>query len=978
MRKIIHIIIYIFICIIFIPFSAFSQSHYFHNYSVDEGLPFVQVNTIIQDEHGYLWCGGYGGLSKFNGKSFKNYTTLDGLAHHSVSSLAIDGKQRLFIGTFNGLSIYENNTFKTYTTQQGLAGNNVRFVYYDNSGFVWVCTDKGVNTFDGKSFFVPSGLKQYQGQNFNCAFKDAEGSVWLGTDKGIVYFNNGEAVQYNIGKTNYIAQSPEGKILAGTTAGLKIGNASGKFEPLLTHGLLDVSTVNSIIVDKRKNIWIASTNGLYKYSEGKFKYYNIKSEFHTDIAYSLFIDYESNLWIGSNSGLYKYRGDVFVNYNEDEGLLNSFVIGLLKDKHGNTWIGTDGGGVFVYTNGGFENFNKSNSGIISDNIIAFLQDLDGGILVATRDGLSKYKKHKFETFSGKNGLAEGPVLSLYFDNHNTLYLSQGSKVYFRKGDTFELIKEIKLPETAEIYALEKDNTGALWIGTWLGGLWKYDGKRCVHVVAKNLPGDDCPINMVKDKTGRIYFTSFYGLMYTEDNGKTFKNINTKNGLSSNLTYSLMFDDNERTLWIGTNQGINKLDLDALHNKGTINIIRFNKEEGFVGVECNANSTLKNDDGSVFFGTVNGLVKYNPGEFIANRAESKLNLTGFKIFYKDTLLPPRAQLPHNENNISFEFIGICLTSPTKVKYQYKLDGYDKAWSPETDQNVARYINLQPGKYTFNVISCNNEGVWNKEPVSYTFTILTPFWKTTWFRILASLIIASVITMAIWWRVKQIKEKEQDKTSLASNELRSLRSQMNPHFIFNALNSIQYFVLNNDTKSTTKYLNKFAKLIRKILNNTEKSVVSLSEEIEQLNLYLEMEQLRLDNKLTYSMTVDPEVEAEEPEVPTMLIQPYIENAILHGIVPKKENGHVSIRFERKDHSLVCIVEDNGIGRTRSMELKAQSIRTRHQSVGMKITRDRLELLNRVHKSNLSVNVIDLFDIKGDPSGTRVEIFIPVENN
>ncbi|MDQ3047908.1 MAG: histidine kinase, partial [Bacteroidota bacterium] len=412
--------------------------------------------------------------------------------------------------------------------------------------------------------------------------------------------------------------------------------------------------------------------------------------------------------------------------------------------------------------------------------------------------------------------------------------------------------------------------------------------------------------------------------------------------------------------------------------GQKNIIPFGKLEGFSGVECNTGG-YADDDGAIWFGTVNGLIKYDPKEYIPNRSESKTSITGFRLFYSDTLLTNNIHLEHYNNNITFNYSGICLTNPAKVRYSYILEGSDKAWSPPTMERLATYSNLQPGTYTFKLISSNNEGVWNKVPTTFSFTINRPFWKTWWFITFSTLAVMILFILSIRYRIRQIKNKEKRKTEMnkkiAQIESQALRAQMNPHFIFNTLSSIQHYISNNNTDSALKYLSKFAKLMRRIMDNSKQQMIPVAEEIGALELYLELEVMRFDNKFHYEIKVDSSIDKNYDRIPSMLIQPYVENAIIHGLLPKSGSGKIAISLHRQDETILCTIEDNGIGREKSKEFKKHRIQ-QHKSMGMSITQERLDILNSSLKSNLNAEIIDLFE-DGQPSGTKVRLIIPLES-
>ena len=309
----------------------------------------------------------------------------------------------------------------------------------------------------------------------------------------------------------------------------------------------------------------------------------------------------------------------------------------------------------------------------------------------------------------------------------------------------------------------------------------------------------------------------------------------------------------------------------------------------------------------------------------------------------------------------------------------LSGFENEWSPPTPDRIARYSNLPPGNYTFKVKSCNNEGLWNEEPKTFSFVINTPIWKRSWFWFLLSALAVFILTTGVVFRIRQIRRKEKTETesrvAMAKNELKALRAQMNPHFVFNSLNSIQHFILTNKSADAGKYLNKFARLMRVILNNSEKSLITIREELEYLQLYLELEEMRFEGKFTWKLDISEDIDIDYFEIPAMLLQPYVENAILHGLMPKNGGGKLDIVMRLEKNTIICSVIDNGIGRERAKEMRQLSKRKDHQSLGMKITHDRLELINRLNNSQLSLTITDLYNTDESPAGTRVDIFIPV---
>ena len=350
------------------------------------------------------------------------------------------------------------------------------------------------------------------------------------------------------------------------------------------------------------------------------------------------------------------------------------------------------------------------------------------------------------------------------------------------------------------------------------------------------------------------------------------------------------------------------------------------------------------------------------------------INSVKINGKDTTTLSHYELSHENNAIEFNISGIS-NSPSGIQYKYMLEGFDKEWIYTVNTSIY-YTSLAPGSYTFKVFAMNDSGIWSTVPSVISFTIQPPFYMSAWFllTLVFGVIIIGFLIYFLIQKQNQLKNKqiEEQKQRALASELQALRSQMNPHFIFNTLNSIQNFISKNESKDASIYLSKFAKLMRATLANTKRQRISLKDEIETLTLYLELEQLRLNNKFSYEILVDETIDTQYEQVPSMLIQPYVENAIWHGISHKEGNGIIRIQFlPENEHLLKCVVEDNGIGRENAIKLKQN---TTSPSFGMNITKERVELLNSLNGNQLSVKINDL-KINNQPAGTRVELYVPI---
>ena len=983
----------------------FSQSYNFKNYSVEEGLPFLYVDAICQDSKGNLWIGGYSGLSKYNGKTFANYFPKNGLADYGITSIVEDNDGNIWAGTINGLNKFDGRKFSTFTKKDGLAGNNITSITKDKYGRFWIGTTNGITFYNGKSFESLTTKNGLSSNNVTKVYAGKSGYIWIITDKGLskIIFENKAPQDKSFDnyrfvncpftekgeKITSITEDDNGNTWFGTSNGV-VRYDGVKFITYTTKDGLSDNDIQAIAKDERSNhILVGTSNGLnIIFDDGRIESFKIKGVQNGNKIRNLFVDTEGNTWLGTRNGLYRFHDPSFSTFSEQEGLSDPFITAVFRDRKKNLWVGTREGGFHLYNSQALfrkdcnpEKSFSEKEGLIGTELYSGIEDKEGNIWMGTNKGISIYDGKEFKYLNVKrDGLKNDSVFFMMQDSKGRIWLGSNNGGTIRSGNkssTFELKSD---EQHFSVWYEFEDSKGNIWFGTHLGGLFRYDGKNYVDVSKKLNLRSKTYFSIKEDKEGILYFGSFDGVYMYDPKTEKVSLLNEKDGLSSDLVYVMSFDAGGENLYIGTNQGLNKLDMKEFKKSGKINIRQYKQEEGFNGLETNSGAIWRDDDGTFWLGTVNGLTRFNPALFHENHIEPNTSINKISIFYKDTILPPGSKLQPDQNNISFEYKGICLTNPEKVRYKFKLEGYDKDWSPETKETFARYSNLGSRKYSFKVMSCNNEGLWNKEPVSFSFEILLPVWKTWWFIVIIFVSLIILIATFSKLRADAIRRNEAERLNrdiqAANNELKALRAQMDPHFIFNSLSSIQSFIMTRDEESALRYLNKFSKLMRMILSNSEKALVTIGEEIEALKLYLELEALRWDKKFDYAIIIDPGIEIDFQKIPSMLIQPYVENAVLHGVVPKKEGkGKIEITITPKDMHVVCTISDNGIGRKKSQEQRQRSNQPDHESMGMKITSDRLEVLNRIHHSDLSVRITDMEDETKNSLGTRVEIFIPV---
>jgi hypothetical protein len=352
--------------------------------------------------------------------------------------------------------------------------------------------------------------------------------------------------------------------------------------------------------------------------------------------------------------------------------------------------------------------------------------------------------------------------------------------------------------------------------------------------------------------------------------------------------------------------------------------------------------------------MNGALIFHPDSIRSNPFEPQVSMTQFSVFggIKDVggaiENARNIMLSWKENFFTIDFAALNFDQPEQNEYACQLIGFDREMQYLGTKNSVSYTNVPPGKYTLHVMGANNDGLWNRDGITVNLEIIPPWWKTTWFRVVA-IICTSLLFYALYrFRISIIRKRENEKTEInkriAELRLSALRTQMNPHFIFNSISSIQNLISQEKKDDSMDYIGKFSRLIRLILHQAENNSIILSEEIDLLELYLEMETLRFEKSFNYSISVDPLLEVREPEIPTMIIQPIVENAVIHGLLNKDKKGNLTIDFLLKGEFVECIVRDNGVGRRAAEEIKKGKL-FQHNAVATRITGERLEILNKV---------------------------------
>jgi Histidine kinase/Y_Y_Y domain len=477
-----------------------------------------------------------------------------------------------------------------------------------------------------------------------------------------------------------------------------------------------------------------------------------------------------------------------------------------------------------------------------------------------------------------------------------------------------------------------------------------------------------------DDTTLVIGTVNGGINFFNPDTKIFSNLSTQDGLPSNTIYAIKKDATGYT-WFTTDYGLYKF------KKQGDQFIRYNIDPGIINSSFKLSGFYRLKDERWVTSTSTEIICFDPGSrHPVNKPGTKVEIAGLKIFDTpfsvDSLLEENIpiHLSYKQNFLTVEFASLNFSNLQQTKYHYKLSGVNDDWVNADTKTFVSYTNLQPGEYTFSVKANNADVSAESNPItSFKIIIAPPFWKTWWFNTLIILLAVGFIYGLLKRRIKAVRHEAEMKQKIAETEMMALRAQMNPHFIFNCINSIDAMIQSNDKYQATVYLNKFAKLIRNILDSSKQNLVPLSKDIETLQLYIDLELFRNENKFTAEVFADPALLQDDYQVPPLIIQPYVENAILHGLRHRNDNkGKLNVVVQRENGVLKYEITDNGVGRNSKRE-QVQDAKKQKQAYGMQISNDRVRIFNKEEKA--SVEITDL-EINGNPGGTKVTVQLKIQ--
>ena len=1008
--------------------NIFAQTPHFRNYTVDDGLPSSHVYRAFQDSKGFIWFCTDKGIARFDGYKFEKFTTKNGLPNNDIWQCAEDSEQRIWFLSYANAFFYfdlKDNKFHVIENPYKVSHDAHVWCYVQDSKNIVqiILSNSKLFTLDilkkeiKPKYFTHDGyypIKELYSNGNNAkilkrissnplyvrAFSEglqhnllkhphvssnlnkidpifwAKAISVIYDDDKTIYANNSSISSYKnkIFKTKFLNQltnysndnlnlilnaGDSNKKLVVTEKDMFVINENLSREK--SFDFVKSFNVNTIFFDPEKNLWLCTKNrGVFLLSSNAIQS-KIYNTFHDKSITTLAKDKFGRIWIGNN------LGEVF--YLKTNKTMKKQKFNLKKQSPVKQIIANDDKIMMLWYDSGYTIF--LNSKVLQKEI--FLKE-NKFVLSNKKTFEQSFKKNdKSETFMSqklnvkvvipytpkKYILGNSTNLNILEDQKNyyrTTYIGGGGKINF---------KALSLKSTTNGTIFVGTNKGLEIIDSTLVAQNLSHLKQKYQILSK-------PISCFADDAQNALWTGTdgYGVYRFYQNKAT--EIPELNGLIINYLYS---EKENNRLWVATNEGIFLLKLDLKLTPFKYTIQKISLAQGLPTLEVNCMVVRDND---LFVGTSKGLALLPIQNLIDAQKQSTptpLIIKNVKINRQDTIVSNHYNLNYRQNNLDIEFVALSFKSDKNIKYDYKMvsDNSDTVWHPVPDLHK-EFSLLAPGNYEFSLRAFDIDGNQTQSVKPMVFIINPPFWDTSWFKVLSILAILSSIIFYFYLRTRKIKNEEKQKTEInkkfAELELQALQAQMNPHFVFNALSAIQNFILNNDAEEATDYLSRFSRLMRLFLESSRNKYIALSEEKVLLDYYIQLEQLRFKDKFTYQITLESDVSLDT-EIPSLLLQPFVENAINHGLVYKNTNdGFLNINFIKEKNKLICIVEDNGIGRNEAAAIKNKSLKP-YKSRSTEITEERLRSLELIENTKIEIEILDKIDNDLIPQGTKVTI-------
>lgn len=964
--------IVVFLLFILLQNTILAQYPSYSAYNIENGAPSNEIYCLLQDKDGYIWIGSDAGVYRFNGVSYEYFTSKDLLAR-SATGIIQTASGKIYGYNFKGQIFYIYKDKLTVIKQWEGAVNGLA---EDNQNKVWISAQNGCFTID----------------DGNQRIAKHESKLLQSGDDGLTYTNN---VRRNSKGTIYFDNT--GRIIERFTSTKETAtHIDSQFEnfPIL----ISYSTGDPWIFSFTQSIVFKRVAGIWK----KYTDERLISLFR-DRKPTSAIQIGQDLWICTHTGVIRFE----LETGAAELMYPSIAFsGCMKDTEGNYWFSTLHDGLLKMPSIEIRSWNRNSnqnsieqlSHVAISKAGAFGAGTGGEILeLSSKNKIISVHKHEPQADIGM--LHFDPIdKTLYFNKLSYVYALKNGKttfvnhyaravkdmhhskdgylllssqgIYFTKKITDDLLLEDLIADGwyREICPSPFGN-GFFVAGN--DGLLKLEHLQEKWRFTKNLLPNKQVLSVSADNQNKtIYFLTFDGEIHRIDQtGKSELFLSDLNAYRP--VHLRIFNDK---IYLATIKGVVQIDIQ------TSKIVLLNTNTGLPSNNIRHLALAKD---TLWAASGRGLICIPLTSFVKTHQPGKIIDRGVKI---ESISFPSDTLPtlHHNQLLTLYVDGLSYSSNGQFQLAYRIMGNSEEWILVPGElGKIQIPRLPSGELTIEVKMIDHQGLDSTNTLIYKIKVLPPFWQRWWFYILLTLttLLLALIVFKIRLKVIRRKQSQELKRLKLENELRltqqnALKAQMNPHFLFNVLNSIKGYIYENDKKNAAKYLSDFSNLVRKILEMSLLPVVSLEKELETLKLYIDLEAMMLQMDFSYAIEIDENTDDAGIKIPALLIQPYVENAFKHGLRHKsgEKKLNISINYLESEELLLITITDNGIGRKAAEEINKQA-QADHQSFASNAMERRLKLLNHGKKGLIGVEIVDNFSPSGEPEGTTVKIRIHV---
>jgi len=967
--------------IILIKLSA--QTPYYRIYDGRFGLPSSEVYSVTQDKDGYLWFSTDHGLARFDGYQFKTLDVQEGLPENSVFYFRNDDKGRTWFNTYDGKLGYllngkaypyiHNNVLEKFLRQKSVSNFAVFQSYHidENETAHFYLQRVGCFSIDAHGILNTKTTEAIKSKTLKLSFDKTGKAIFSGPGElafdSVEIRHNQQVHRVDIQVMNTHKRLPKNlsAVACNDAFYLSYQQTIAKIKHGVVTNLFECPRyIVGIDADKQNNIWVLTLSGGVYVLDCDLK---IKNHYFPGESISDFLqDHEGGIWLTSiNKGIFYIPDLQHTILTKSDKMPDDQVSDLSLDWEGRLWMTFFSGKVGMYSPDGIIYYDLSMDS--REFIVKILADpYRKRIWVATDRKLVYIENGKVHLYrfinNWKSNIDSPAVKSLALNPaDSTLWVGQFvgvSNININGITTFH--SSLKGTFYERIESIEVDAKSNIWLGA-TRGLFQLKNGEFINY-GKQYPLLKERITALKAIGDTLWIgTRGNGLLLLTPD--TLRQFTMDDGLISNSIKVISFYENH--LIIGSNNGLSVLEKRL--NNNTITILR---QLGAMEMTSKEILQLIPTESELIVLSKSGISLIRDIVHKTSDFEMPILIRTVKVKNSTVDVATAIDIPFDNNSLSFEYFGISFLKTGKQTYRHRLLGLESEWVVN-QLTSAQYPYLPAGSYRFEVEVLNTNGIWSAEPAAFSFTILKPYWQKWWFYVVIITGTLAITFLFLRLYIQQQNKKRKLIADINRFHQDALANQMNPHFLFNALNTVQKYILENDKLASSRFLSKFSNLMRMMLNNSQQERISILNEIESLTLYIEVEAARFKDRFSFSFECDPTIDQTKTMIPVFFIQPLIENAIKHGLMNSPDHGKLNIRFDRKTNDLLCVVEDNGIGRAAAGRFIGTLER---KSLGISIIQKRISLINQSSNTSIRLYYEDLVDESLLPSGTKAIIVFP----